>query len=130
MKKYTALLQIVIVGSLLAVTFQYVLASRPATPPSDNGKGLIHEDTTTGGPTNEFKAGGLKVGDGSTTPNIVEPGYELDVRGSIYSTGLSVIKSGGTGGQMYVVGNITNDALSATGTANVCANSTGTLIRC
>lgn len=123
MKKYIALLQIVIIGSLLAVTFQYVLASRPATPPSDNG-GLVSE-----GSVDEFKAGGLRVGNATGTP-IVTNGYRLDVRGSISSTGLSLIKSGSTGGNMSVTGNITNDTLSGTGTGNVCADSTGTLIRC
>ncbi len=129
MKKYTALLQIIIIGSLLAVTFQYVLASRPATPPSDNGIGLIHEDTSTT-TTDEFKAGGLKVGDGSTTAPILTVGYKLDVRGSIYSTGVSVIKASGVGGNMSITGTVTNDALSSSGTSNVCADTTGTLIIC
>jgi hypothetical protein len=125
MKKFTSILQIVLLATVLAVSFHYVLAARPSTLPDDNGIALVSESST-----DEFKAGGLKLGDGSTTPPVVTTGYKLDVRGSMFGTGLSVIKSGGTGGNMSVTGTITGGTLTGTSSGNVCADTTGTLTRC
>ncbi len=129
MKKYISTLQIIIFGAILAMSFQYVFAARPSSPPNDNGIELVHEDTATT-PTNEYKAGGLKVGDGSTTAPIITSGYKMDIRGTMYSTGVSLIKSGGVGGNLSVTGTITADTLSSSGTSSVCADTTGTLAIC
>lgn len=142
MKKYLSLLKILLVGLVLSIGFQYVLASRPGVAPTSTNDITVIDTAN----NNDTIKGRLKIGeDWSTDPNIssFEQDFSLaviqvvsptEILGNISSTGLRLSKSGttGTGGDLWIGGTITSNLKdpNRTTNTNVCADLNGTLIIC